>query len=68
MGLRYYTNVKQTAKTGQKQTIYNRNICKTCGKPIHGGGTICGSCEKATRRKHNEGVSFRSKSNMARRN
>ena len=27
------------------------HICRICGKPIHGGGDMCGTCEKSIRTK-----------------
>ena len=30
------------------------HLCSICGKPIHGGGTMCGGCENFIKRKQNE--------------
>ena len=37
-----------------KYTGITGRICSICGKPIHGGGNMCGSCEKFIKRKKSE--------------
>lgn len=29
-------------------------LCKVCGKPVHGGKTLCGSCSKFINQKQHE--------------
>lgn len=41
---------KDRNQNWKKATVFTRN-CSICGKPIRGGGDLCGGCEKFIKRK-----------------
>ena len=52
--LPYKAKPHEKAKTNRRKAEIYPHICKVCGKPLHGGGNMCGTCEKFIRKKQNE--------------